>query len=124
MNVQAFMDWRNPFDLKSGTTIFLETGNSVNQLFRDRSLSTTLRDTQLDGDNLIDDFDIVNESPDNDFNVFMLLRAEQRFGDGDGIFTVEEQEEAFGQQYEHNFGVESRFERSDQLMRLGLRIAF
>jgi hypothetical protein len=54
----------------------------------------------------------------------MLLRSEQRFGNGDGIFTVEEQEAAFGNIYENNFGVKSRFERSDQLMRLGLRLAF
>ncbi|MDH3426810.1 MAG: carboxypeptidase regulatory-like domain-containing protein [Gemmatimonadota bacterium] len=124
VNAQAFVDWRNPFDIESNSTVFLETGNEVNEEFRDRSLSSTLRDSQLDGDNNIDDFDIASESTDNPFNVFMLLRAEQRFGNGDGIFTVEEQETAFGQIYEHNVGVNSRFKTSDQLMRIGLRIAF
>lgn len=124
LNVQAFLDWRNPFDLENSTTVFLETATSSNTFFREQSLSSTLRDFDLDGDNDIDDFDIVNESPDNQFNVFMLLRAEQRFGNGDGIFTVEEQDAAFSQVFENNFGVNSRFETSDQLMRLGFRIAF
>ena len=124
LNLQAFVDWRNPLDITNNQTVFLETGNVVNALHRQQSLATILRDTQLDGSNDIDDFDIAAESTDNDFNKYMLLRAEQRWGDGDGIFTVEEQETAFGQIYEHNFGVTSRFERSDQLMRLGLRLAF
>ena len=42
----------------------------------------------------------------------------------DGVFTVEEQEIAFGQAYESNFGSDVRFKTSDQLFRLGLRIAF
>ncbi len=124
LDLQAFLDWRNPFDLKTNTQVFLETGNTVNAVHRTQTLQGLLRDVQLDGSNDIDSFDIVAESPDNDFNKYMLLRAEQRFGNGDGIFTVAEQEEAFGQVYENNFGVESRFERSDQLMRLGLRLSF
>jgi hypothetical protein len=83
-----------------------------------------MSDTRLDGEPDIDDFDIRAESPENPFNQFMLLRAEQRFGNGDGIFTVEEQEAAFGQMYENDFGINSRFKTSDQLMRLGVRIAF
>jgi len=124
LNLQAFVDWRNPLDIANNSTVFLETGNTVNAEFRENSLQTTLRDFQLDSDNLIDDFDIVNESPENPFNIFMLLRAEQRFGDGDGIFTVEEQDAAFSQIYLNNFGVDQRFERSDQLMRLGFRVSF
>jgi hypothetical protein len=124
LNLQAFVDWRNPFNLENNGTVFLETGSVQNALHREQQLATTLRDTQLDGNNDIDDFDIAAESTDNDFNKFMLLRAEQRFGNGDGIFTVDEQNVAFGQVYENNFGVNSRFQTSDQLMRLGLRLAF
>jgi len=124
LNMQAFLDWRNPFDIETNNQVFLETGNVVNALHRQQSLDTSLRDTQLDGSNDVDDFDIAAESTDNDFNVYMLLRAEQRWGNGDGIFTVEEQETAFGQVYENNFGVNSRFQTSDQLMRLGLRLSF
>jgi hypothetical protein len=124
LDLQAFADWRNPLNISNNQTVFLETGNVVNALFRTQQLQVTLAEPSLDGDTEIDDFDIAAESTDNDFNKFMLLRAEQRFGNGDGIFTVEEQEEAFGQVYENQFGVKSRFERSDQSMRLGLRLTF
>lgn len=124
VGLQVFVDWRNPFDIENNPFVFLETGSEVNELFRTATLATTLRDSQLDGDANVDDFDIRSESPENPFNVFMLLRAEQRFGNGDGIFTVAEQETAFGQIFENNFGANSLFKTSDQLMRLGFRIAF
>ncbi|MDT8435842.1 MAG: TonB-dependent receptor [Gemmatimonadota bacterium] len=124
LNVQAFVDWRNPFNLTNSTTVFLETASSLNELHREEFLGSTLRDNQLDGDGFIDGFDIVAESPDNDLNKFMLLRAEERWGDGDGFFSVEEQNVAFGQLYENNFGQDVRFETSDQNFRLGLRLAF
>ena len=102
----------------------------MNELARQRYLQGALSDSRLDGDTDIDDFDILAETyqggsgPDNSFNAFMLLRAEERFGNGDGIFTVEEQNVAFGQRWEDNFGQNVRFERSDQQLRLGLRLAF
>jgi len=54
----------------------------------------------------------------------MLLRAEQRYGNGDGIYTVEEQERAFGERYEEGWGENVNFRTSDQSFRLGLRLAF
>jgi len=122
-NLQAFVDWRNPFDIAGNTFVFLETGNTVNNAFREQQLLTALSDTRLDGDNLIRDFDIAVESPETDFNKYSLMRAEERWGNGDGVFTVEEQENAFGQDYESAYGQNVRFETSDQLLRLGLRIA-
>jgi hypothetical protein len=124
LDLVAFVDWRNPFDIENSSIVFLETGNEVNELFREQTLAPLLGDARLDGEPDVDDFDIQAESPENPFNQFMLLRAEQRFGNGDGIFTVEEQEAAFGQMYENDFGINSRFKTSDQLMRLGVRIAF
>lgn len=124
LNLQAFLDWRNPLNLTSQTTLFLETAAAVNEQHFDQQLGTALRDSRLDGDNIIRDFDIVAESPETEFNKFMLLRAEQRFGNGDGIYTVDEQERAFGQRYEDIWGENVRFRRSDQSFRLGLRLAF
>ncbi|MDP2471786.1 MAG: carboxypeptidase regulatory-like domain-containing protein [Candidatus Palauibacterales bacterium] len=123
-NLQAFIDWRNPFNISSYTTVFLETAGTVNQQFRDAQLLSALTDTRLDGDNLIDDFDIATESPETDYNKFSLMRAEERWGNGDGVFTVEEQNIAFGQGYESTYGQNVRFDTSDQLFRIGLRIAF
>jgi hypothetical protein len=123
-NLQAFLDWRNPFNIANYNTVFLETAGIVNTQHREAQLLTALSDTRLDSDNLIDDFDIAVESPETDFNKYSLMRAEERWGNGDGIFTVEEQELAFSQQYESTFGSNVRFEQSDQYFRLGLRIAF
>lgn len=123
-NLQAFLDWRNPFNIANNNTVFLETAGIVNQQHKDAQLLTALSDTRLDGDALIRDFDIAVESPETEFNKYSLMRAEERWGDGDGVFTVEEQEIAFGQAYESNFGSDVRFKTSDQLFRLGLRIAF
>jgi hypothetical protein len=122
--LQAFVDWRNPFDIENSSAVFLETGDVVNGFFRASQLAPYLRDTQLDGSNDVDDFDIRAESRENSFNTFMLLRAEERFGDGDGVFSVAEQEAAFGQFYENEFGADTRFRTSDQLMRLGVRLTF
>ncbi|MFO7588421.1 MAG: TonB-dependent receptor [Gemmatimonadota bacterium] len=123
-NVQAFLDWRNPLNLTNTTQIFLETATTVNAVHREEFLQTTLTDNRLDGDALIDGFDIVAESPENSYNKYMLLRAEERYGNADGFFTVEEQNRAFGELYENGFGQDVRFETSDQLFRLGLRLAF
>jgi hypothetical protein len=123
-NLQAFVDWRNPFNVTNSNTLFLETGGSVNALQKEAELLNALTDTRLDGDNLIRDFDIALESPETSFNKFSLMRAEERWGNGDGVFTVEEQETAFSQNYDNDFGQNVRFDRSDQLLRLGLRIAF
>ena len=122
-SLQAFVDWRNPFNIGVTRTVFLDTGNPVNERARARLLADAMADPRLDGDNDIRDFDILAESPETDFNKYMLLRAEERWGNGDGIFTVEEQERSFGQEWEYGAGL-ARFVPSNQSLRLGLRIAF
>jgi outer membrane receptor protein involved in Fe transport len=123
-NTQFFVDWRNPFNLEQRNQVFLETGNEFNEPARDAFLFNALSDVRLDGDSSIDDFAIAAESQDNSFNTFMLLRSEERWGNGDGIFTVEEQNVAFGQRYESIRGVENVFRISNQNLRLGLRVSF
>jgi len=123
LEAQFFADIRNPFDLTNNERVFLETGNQNNALFKEATLQNALADNLLDGDNAIDGFDILAESPDNNFNKFELLRAEQRFGNGDGFFSEAEQRNAFGQVFDHNFGPNILRPRN-QTMRLGLRVAF
>jgi hypothetical protein len=121
----VFADWRNPFDLEDREVVFLETGNDVNEQARSAFLTNALLDSRLDGEQgTIDDFDIKEESTENTFNKFMLLRAEERFGDGDGVFTVEEQNVAFGQLWEATRGLENVFRISNQSLRLGVRLSF
>jgi outer membrane receptor protein involved in Fe transport len=125
VNLALFVDWRNPFNLSDKETVFLETGNEFNEAYRDAFLLNALSDSRLDGESgTIDDVDIIAESTDTEYNKFMLLRAEERWGDGDGIFTVEEQNVAFGQRYDAIRGVDNVFRISNQNLRLGLRLAF
>jgi hypothetical protein len=123
LDLSAFVDWRNPFDIARTDFVFAETGGVKNALAEEIWISEGLTDPRLDGDAEIRDFDIAAESPENDFNKYMLMRAEQRFGNGDGIYTVEEQTEAFSQEYEYSRG-EYRLAPSNQSLRLGLRLAF
>ena len=122
-NLQAFLDWRNPFDIARTDYVFAETGDITNNLAFDQWAGEALSDPRLDGDPDIRDFDIAAESPENAFNVFMLMRAEERFGNGDGIFTVEEQTVAFTQDW-YEFAGEQVMAPSNQSLRLGLRLSF
>jgi hypothetical protein len=121
--LQVFADWRNPLNLENTNRIFLETGTEFNEAFKEKQLNQQLSDPFLDGDTDIDDFNIAVESPENPVNVFALLQAEQRYGDGDGIFTVDEQKAAFGAFYELFWGPQN-FVESTQNLRLGLELRF
>jgi len=121
-NIQAFVDWRNPFNLTTNTDVFLETGGTVNEQYRNDSFTTRIDDPELPAGPT--DIDIIADVAANDFNKFMLLRAEERFGDGDGVFTVEEQDAAFMADWENANGQKAHFETSNQLLRLGFRVAF
>jgi hypothetical protein len=121
--VLVFVDWRNPFNLTNTNQIFLETGTSKNEAWKNKQVNQQMTDPTLDGDTDIDGFDILRESPDNDLNVFSLLQAEKPYGDGDGYFSVEEQRSAFGAFYDLRWG-EQYFTESNQAFRLGLEWRF
>ncbi|MCI0433824.1 MAG: carboxypeptidase regulatory-like domain-containing protein [Gemmatimonadetes bacterium] len=121
--LRAFADLRNPFHIVNTFSVWLETGEVTNAVHRQNDLDALLRDATLDGDANIDGFDIVRESPDNALNRYMLLQAEARFGDGDGIFTVAEQRAAFGAWYDL-FNSPLGFRNGDRSLRLGLEFVF
>lgn len=123
LTLQAFVDWRNPLDIATTELVFAETGSTTHEYARELAIDDYLADSRLDGDTQIRSFDIRAESPENRFNVYMLLRAEERFGNGDGVFTVEEQERVFGQEWEIENG-EQALAPSNQSFRIGLRLAF
>lgn len=121
--LQAFVDWRNPLDIATTEYVFAETGSTTHEYARELAIDDYLADPSLDGDSEIRAFDIRAESPANPFNLYMLMRAEERFGNGDGVFTVEEQERVFGQEWDVENG-EQALAPSNQSLRLGLRLAF
>jgi hypothetical protein len=52
-----------------------------------------------------------------------LIRAEQRFGNGDGLYTVEEQNRAFSAYY-NSFRNRNFFTDQPRRVRLGLEVNF
>jgi len=142
-HLRLFADWRNPFDIETISTVFLETGTTVNDQDRATELSTHLVDSRLDGDTNVDDFyvqcvgssdnwdiaeggDATCDVPDNEpvVNAYSLQQAEALFGNADGNFTVEEQERAFGAWYKALVAGEQFLRRSDQSLRLGVELVF
>lgn len=117
-------DFRNPFHIANTGAVWLETGTITNTVHREEAIDALLRDATLDGDANIDDFRIMTESTDNVLNKYMLLQAEARFGNGDGIFTVEEQKAAFTASYLWGGNNPLRFRRADRSLRLGLEFIF
>jgi hypothetical protein len=116
-------DMRNPLHIFNTTSVWLETGEITNTIHREKGIDALLRDATLDGDANIDDFDIMRESQDNALNKYMLMQAEARFGNGDGMFTVAEQLAAFGSFYDLGNNPLG-FRSGDRSLRLGLEFIF
>ena len=125
--MRVFADWRNPLKLENTNQIYLETGTAFNDDYRQTVVAGIQGDINMDGDADIDDFNILTEFPagGNALNQYSLLQAERRFaiGESDGIFTVAEQERAFGAYYDL-FNGPQYFVESDQSLRLGVEVVF
>src|SRR5688500_3996694 len=136
VQMRAFADWRNPFDIENISTVFLETGTTRNEEYFEQEASSFLVDSRLDGDTDVDDFyvrcvgfsaaekkcDV--PSAETVVNQYALQQAEALFGDGDGLYTVEEQTAAMRSYYNNWLGGEQFFRESDQSLRLGLELVF
>ena len=97
-NAQIFLDARNVLDLENRTGIFLTTGDITDEFVFDQIVASQ-RQT-LGGGVEIDRMDLSSLASAggnirNDVNLVALRRAEARFGNGDGIFTADEQDRAF-----------------------------
>lgn len=136
LRMRAFADWRNPLDLENISTVFLETGTTRNEVYREAVILGHLGDSRLDGDTQVDAFAVQCvgfdaptpecEVPGTEpiVNAYALQQAEARFGDGDGIYTVEEQRSALNAYYNNFVRGEQFYRRSDQSLRLGLEVIF
>lgn len=121
---RIFADWRNPLNLVNTDNVFLETGTATNNEFREKFLTDLMGRQTLDGDTDIDNVVIASEGEStNAVNRYMLLQAEQRFGDGDGVLTVAEQRSMYGHLYDLLTGPQTLRE-SNRYLRLGLEIMF
>jgi hypothetical protein len=120
---RAFVDFRNPFNIATTNRVFMETGELTNQIWYDRQIATVL--STQSGLGTITDQVIADWTAENAVNRYMLAQAEARFGNGDGVFTVDEMTNAWGTYF--NYATNNapfRMRTSNQSLRLGMEFTF
>jgi hypothetical protein len=138
VDLTAYMDVRNLFNFRNVLQVFTTTNDVKNSVEHDEIIRGELQDYQneaaanpnaLLSNNDIDlkanscatwvSSDLVASAP----NCIYLQRTEQRYGDGDGIFTVSEQSRAVDALYNHIRG-EQNFTGPERRVRLGVELSF
>lgn len=134
---RAFADFRNPFNIANTGYVFTETGAMTNEVWYARELQQRTLNAFAGGSGTLRDQDISTWASENVVNRYMLAQAERRFGNGDGIFTVEEQRAVIGSYMEwagtmfsagQTGGINgrsvNRMRQSNQALRLGFELSF
>jgi hypothetical protein len=139
LDLTVYADIRNLFNFENITTVFTQTADTKNsrerQKIRDGELSTLAAEAGANGlyqvNNSIDlsggtgscgswvDAQGNSATP----NCIYLIRAEERYGDGDGIFTEQEQIRASDALYQV-FRGQSSFTGAPRRIRLGVEVNF
>ena len=121
---RAFVDFRNPFNIANTSRVFMETGELTNQVWYDRQIASTM-DSQSGLGADLRDMVIADWTTENAVNRYMLAQAERRFGNGDGIYTVEEMRNTWGTYFDWATGNSPwRMRQSHQSLRLGMEFTF
>lgn len=136
LDATAYLDVRNLFNFRNIVGVFAETGDVRNEKNKtisavgDPELGTgeygNLRDEAnnagaLEADNSIDLTSCAGWS--SQINCVSLRRVEQRFGNADGVYSVDEQERALNTYYDSFFGP-WRFYGQARSIRVGLELKF
>jgi len=133
-DVTAFADARNVFNFKNIASIFAETGDVVNALHRENSLSDEFARLAIEagtngallpnGDiNLVPSCTTWKQNDASTVNCVMLRRTEARFGNGDQVYTVAEQSRALNAFYDL-FSGKQNFYGTPRNIRLGVELSF
>ncbi|MDP3911701.1 MAG: TonB-dependent receptor [Gemmatimonadales bacterium] len=136
LDMTLFADARNVFNFRNVVQLFAETGDIRNDEHRVQTIGTsegagTAEFSSLWGEARLAGALEAGNSVDlsscagwgSQINCESLRRVEQRFGDGDGTYTVAEQERAFNAFYEAFFG-SWRFYAPGRHIRLGFELRF
>ena len=142
LDVTAYTDIRNLFNFTNVTNVFAQTNDTKNNQERDRIREAELQDFKAEAeqngvygtDNSIDlRFSgagtggcgtWTNKSGESAApNCIYLIRGEQRYGDGDGIFSEQEQIRANDALY-YVFRNQASFTGAPRQVRLGLEVNF
>jgi len=135
LDVTAFADGRNIFNFKNIASIFAETGDVVNALHRENTLSDEFARLAIEADanGALDkstgDIDLRpscttwKQNDASTVNCVMLRRTEARFGDGNQVYTVAEQSNALNAFYDL-FSGKQNFYGTPRNIRLGVELSF
>jgi hypothetical protein len=126
-SLSVFADARNVLNFRNLFALFAETGSARNDAFQSTWISPQLAilageapaGAQAGGGTI--DLTKPCSAWNNVTNCVSLQRVEQRFGNGDGMFTTAEQTAAFTAEYESYFGP-SRFAEPGRTIRIGVEI--
>lgn len=130
-----YADVRNVFNFRNVVNLFAETGDVRNDLNREKTIGSPEKVSgeyaalwseaggagALGADNSVDLTSCTAWS--SQLNCVALRRAEARFGDGNGIYTLAEQQRAFNTFYDSFFGA-WRFYAPARQVRIGFEFKF
>jgi hypothetical protein len=126
----VYADFRNLFNFRNVVGLFAETGDVSNQRFKDQKLYleyiSLAQEAQAAGVWAADSSISLTGSCASwgvPINCESLRRVEQRFGNGDGIYTIGEQHRALDTYYDSFFGP-WRFLGPGRTIRVGLALGF
>jgi hypothetical protein len=132
LDFSVYADVRNLMNFKNITSLFVETGDVVNALHRETTLSSAFTRMSLEaGDNgalrASGDIDLSScgswAGADGPVNCVMMRRTEARFGDGNGVYSVGEQERALNSYYDAFNGPQWLY-GAPRHIRLGVELNF
>lgn len=128
----VYLDARNFLDQSNQIGAYTETGSTTNGAYQARTLTPELIDLQteaqvngvlLPGDDIDLRPDCSTWSGAGVVDCVALRRVEQRFGNGDGIYTLAEQQRALNTYYDSFYGA-WRFYAASRTLRLALAVTF
>jgi Carboxypeptidase regulatory-like domain/TonB-dependent Receptor Plug Domain len=125
VDMTAYVDVRNVLNFKNVLQVFAVNGSTRNEVERQANLDSDLRELAVERDNnsaMADDGASMQLPADRELcngwissrllpaaaNCIYLIRAEQRYGNGDGMFTIAEQSAASDALYEIARGVQEQ----------------
>ncbi|HWH02968.1 MAG TPA: TonB-dependent receptor [Gemmatimonadales bacterium] len=132
LDVTAFADIRNLFNWKNITGLFAETNDVTNSVFEHNTIASEFtnltneaqRNGALRSDGSVSLSNCASWTGESGpVNCVELQRAEARFGNGDGVYSVAEENKALSSYYNLFFGPYG-FNGPGRSMRLGFEVAF
>jgi len=133
-DITAFADFRNLFNFKNIIGLFAETDDVVNGVFQEITLSPQFSNLRIEAQqnahllaggaiDLRPDCGSWTGSTAGPVNCVALRQVESRFGNGDGVYTVDEQTAALNAWYTRFNGPQTFYDQPRHI-RLGFELNF